>query len=76
MAGMLFAANEDKLAKQYLTDYSRQRGAEGLRLGKALLESIEARTEVLFGLRRPEGHEMSRLSWPPSVSCLPRGGAR
>jgi len=68
-AGTLFAANEDELAKQYLTKYSWQRGAEGLRLGNALLASIEARTEVLFGLRRPEGDEVSATTYR-RVNCL------
>ncbi len=69
-AETLFAAQEYELARQYLTEYSQQRGAEGLRLGNALLASIEARTEVLFGLRRPEGREVSALHYK-RVGCLP-----
>ncbi len=70
-AKTLFAAGRDELATQYLTEYSRRRGAEGLRLGNALLVSIEARTEVLFGLRQPESDVVSRLSYD-RVSCLPK----
>ena len=60
-ANLMFAANEDKLAANYLTSYSKQRGVDGLRLGSALLASIEARTELLFGMRKPEAGVMSDL---------------
>lgn len=66
----LFAAKEGVLAMQYLTEYSQQRGAEGLKLGNALLASIKARTDVLFGFRRPEGDETSALR-AMRVGCLP-----
>ena len=68
-AGTLFAAGHDDLARSYLTAYSQQRAAEGLRLGNALLASIEARTAVLFGFRQPETDVMSRLSYD-RVDCL------
>jgi len=70
-AETLIDAGEGDLAKAYLTDYSRQRGAEGLTLGKALLASIEARTEVLYGVRKPQGDIMSLLGGE-RVSCLPK----
>lgn len=60
-ANTLFAAGKDQLARHYLTRYSRERGAEGLRLGNALLASIEWRTELLFGLRNPRTHVVSSL---------------
>lgn len=69
MVETLFSAGKDQLAYRYLTEYSRQRGAEGLRLGNALLASIEARTEVLFGMREPQADVMSRLSYD-RVDCL------
>ena len=69
-ANTLFDQDRDELARQYLTDYSRERGLEGLRLGKAMLASIEARTEVLYGLRAPASDEMSRLDYQ-QVRCLP-----
>jgi len=69
-ARTLFEQDRDELARRYLTDYSRERGLAGLRLGKALLASIEARTEVLFGLREPASDELSRLDYQ-QVRCLP-----
>ena len=67
-AEALFAANRGDLALTYLTRYSAERGAEAMRLGRALLGSIEARTELLYGLRRPEGDTMSELNYQ-MVSC-------
>ncbi len=69
-AEALFEAGKEDLAAAYLTDYSTRRGLDGLRLGNALLASIEARTEVLYGYRRPQTDEMSRLSYD-RVDCLP-----
>jgi hypothetical protein len=69
-AETLFAAGKNELAFQYLTEYSAQKGADGLQLGRALLGSIEARTEVLFGFRDPQTDVMSRLGYE-RVSCLP-----
>lgn len=62
-ARALFRGGEDELARDYLTRYSHERATDALRLGEALLGSIEARTRVLFGLRRPENDEMSRLDY-------------
>jgi dipeptidase len=58
---VLFAAGKDDLANAYLTEYSRQAGADAMRLGNALRSSIEARTEVIFGLRQPETDVVSNL---------------
>lgn len=69
-AGTLFDSGRDDLALRYLTDYSRERGLAGLRLGKALLASIEARTEVIFGLRAPQSDEISKLDYQ-QVRCVP-----
>lgn len=69
-ANALFSDGQKDLALTYLTEYSRERGADGLRLGNALLSSIEARTELLFGFRAPQADVMSRLSYD-RVSCLP-----
>ena len=69
-AGTLFDAGRDDLARRYLTDYSRNAGMHGLRLGNALLDSIEARTQAIFGFRTPETDDMSRLSYD-RVDCLP-----
>lgn len=69
-AETLFAAEEPALALSYLTRYSAERGAEGLRLGNALLGSIEARTRLLYGYREPTGDVVSKLSYD-RVDCLP-----
>ena len=67
-ADSLFDAGREDLASTYLTRYSAERSAEALQLGHALLGSIEARTRLLFGLRRPEGAEMSALDYQ-MISC-------
>lgn len=67
----LFAAGRDDLAKDYLTRYGHERATEALRLGEALLGSIEARTRLLFGLREPESGEMSRLDYT-MITCRER----
>ena len=46
VASTLFDADESELARDYLTRYSAESGLAGLRLGNALLASIEARTAV------------------------------
>ena len=70
-AETLFDAGESSLAISYLTGYSRERGLEGLRLGNALLASIEARTEVLYGYRLPE-HDVVSVLGGDRVNCLPK----
>lgn len=70
-AETLFEAGKEDLATRYLTDYSRERGLEGLRLGNALLASIEARTEMLFGYRLPQADVLSELRGQ-RVNCLPK----
>lgn len=64
----LFGAGQRELALEYLTSYSERAGQDALTLGHALLGSIEARTELLYGLRRPEGETMSGVN-TPRVSC-------
>ena len=70
-AGKLFAAHEPEMARAILTDYSTQRSNEGLKLGSALLLSIEARHQLLYGFRAPKD---SRMSMPQSredeVGCV------
>jgi dipeptidase len=70
-AETLFEADKDDLARDYLTRYSYERGQEALALGNALLASIEARTELLYGFREPEGDVVSLLSYD-RVDCLPK----
>jgi dipeptidase len=69
-ANTLFKARRGDLAQTYLTNYSMQSGEAGLRLGQALLASIEARTREIYGLRTPKTDEMSKLSYD-RVDCLP-----
>ena len=58
-ASVLFAAGEAGLARGTLTNYSNQRAMDALRLGEALLGSIEARHRLLYGYRAPKGEQMS-----------------
>jgi dipeptidase len=69
-ANALFDAGRDDLARSYLTNYSTQSGEEALKLGNALLASVEARTREIYGLRAPQTDEMSELSYD-RVDCLP-----
>jgi len=62
-ADTLFELRQEQLALKYLTDQSGHAAMAALELGNALLQSIEARTEVLFDLRRPESDEMSKLDY-------------
>lgn len=62
-ATTLFEAGDDDLALNYITDYTRESAKSALKLGNALLGSIEARTELLYGLREPESDEISRLDY-------------
>ena len=48
----LFEAGEPQLARRYLTYYSGTEALNGWRLGEALANSIEARTEALYGIRQ------------------------
>jgi dipeptidase len=59
----LFANEQAGLALKYLTDQSSRAAMEALALGNALLKSIEARTELLYGLRKPETDQMSELNY-------------
>ena len=69
-AETLFDAGKADLALSYLTDYSAARGEAALKLGNALLGSIEARTELLYGYREPTGDVVSQLGLE-RVDCLP-----
>ena len=72
IADTLFAAGKADLALNYLTDYSAARGESAIKLGNALLGSIEARTKLLYGYREPTGDVVSRLTYD-RVDCLPTG---
>ncbi len=70
IARTLYDAGKAPLARRSLTHYVNTQATEALRLGEALLASIEARTRVLYGLRKPEGDTMSELDYQ-MVSCRP-----
>ncbi|MDZ7770516.1 MAG: C69 family dipeptidase [Woeseiaceae bacterium] len=70
VARTLYDAGKPALARRSLTHYVNTQASEALRLGEALLGSIEARTRVLYGLRKPEGDTMSDLDYQ-MVSCRP-----
>jgi dipeptidase len=69
----LFVAGKRELALEFLTDHSERAGQDALQLGHALLGSIEARTQLLYGLRRPVGEVTSAMGMPV-VSCAEAGG--
>jgi dipeptidase len=53
-AQILLNAHEETLAHRYLTEQAHRAAADGLRLIEALANGIEARTQVLYGIRTPE----------------------
>ena len=62
-ADALFKGGHKDLALEYLTGYTSNAATSALELGNDLLASIEARTRLLYGLREPEGDEISRLEY-------------
>jgi dipeptidase len=69
-ATALYDAGEDELAREYLTEQSTTKAMEGLELGNALLGSIEARADLLYGIDEPEGDEINAASDEETVNCL------
>ena len=59
----LFDSGQEQLALKYLTERSNDAARSALALGNALLGSIAARTQVLYGLRAPENDELSKLDY-------------
>ncbi|MFM7785783.1 MAG: peptidase U34, partial [Gammaproteobacteria bacterium] len=68
-AEALFDAGEESLALEHLTRHSERAGQDALALGHALLGSIEARSELLYGFRPPKGEPMSGMNLP-RIDCL------
>ena len=64
----LYGAGKPELAADVLTRYIDTQAADVLDLGQALLGSIEARTKVLYGQRKPQTDEMSKLDYQ-MVTC-------
>ncbi len=48
----LFEAGESELARRYLTYYAGTEALNGMRLGEALADGIEARTKAIYGIRQ------------------------
>jgi hypothetical protein len=69
-AATLYEAGEEELAREYLTEHSSDMALEGLDLGNALLGSIEARAELLYGIEEPEGNEINASGDDETVNCL------
>jgi hypothetical protein len=67
-ARALYKTTQPELARHHLTYYSQTEARNGLSLGQALAESIEARTKVLYGIRQPVRQPQPKLVKPPSQS--------
>lgn len=67
-ASLLYDAGKPDLAEAVLTRYSHGQADDALELGSALLNSIEARSRLIYGFRRPQSDEMSRLDYQ-MVTC-------
>lgn len=67
-AGVLDGAGRSDLAHAMLTRYTHDRAAEALQLGSDLLAGIEARTRMLYGIRKPQGDEMTKLDYQ-MITC-------
>lgn len=75
-AAKLFDIGENAMARDTLTEYSNERAMDALRLGNALLGSIQARYRLLYGDLPPLpgtaiSSEASRVG--VEVDCLDRG---
>ncbi len=66
----LYGAGKPALAADVLTRYAHTQAGKALDLGEALLGSIEMRTKLLYGQRKPQTDEMSRLDYQ-MVTCRP-----
>jgi dipeptidase len=54
-ARTLYDAGKPELARSFLTYYSTTEALNGLRLAESLAQSIEARTQAIYGIRVPDG---------------------
>jgi len=61
---ILFKADKPDLARQHLTYHGQTEAMNGLRLGQALANSIEARTKVGHGIRQPAIQPQPKLVDP------------
>ena len=69
----LYGVGEEQMAKDTLTDYSSRRAADALSLADALLGSIEARHQLLYGHRAPTGADLSTPEHRLGISVDCRG---
>ena len=67
-ARTLYQAMQPELARHHLNYYSQTEARNGLSLGQALADSIEARTKVLYGIRQPAMQPQPMLVKPQSQS--------
>ena len=62
-AKALIAADEFKLAQKYLTDFCSHHAIRALDLSEAMVNSMEARSRVLFGIRDEAGWRGPEQLW-------------
>ena len=62
-AETLLAAGKPDLAKKYLTDYCATQAQRSLDLGEALVNSMEARSRILFGIREDNSWRGPEQIW-------------
>lgn len=62
-AETLLAAGRPRLAEKYLTDYCATQAKRSLDLGEAILNSMEARSRVLFGVREDKSWRGPKQVW-------------
>lgn len=56
-AGTLIDSGERKLAQRYLTEYSHNKASEAMRIGEALVDSIETRSKLRSDIPEPPPSE-------------------
>ncbi len=62
-ARLLLAAQRPDLAEELLTRYSRVESEQALDLAEAMVESMEARSRVLFGVRETPEWRGPEILW-------------
>ena len=72
-ATALLEAGLPDMARDVFDEYSGGRAADALKLGSALLASIEARHRLLVGYRAPENPDQPGTRHGPTVHCLGAG---
>lgn len=70
IAARLLEAGDEDLAHEYLTYYSNTEARNALRLGEALVNGLDARTQALYNIPQPASAEIQGGS---SIDCYPEG---